>query len=313
MSRRSIALLASATMLFSIMFGAARQATASSGGGSEGYYPVGPQRDVPLSTLEDNGWIRCFSEPYNTDGTSIASIRGECTGTYLIVTGRPVGSSTLSLLAAAPSAEVFAETARNAPHLVNGTYWYFTSYWSMGFSDVELINQDSCDIGADKDYSYSLCWHMDGSDTESLLFGGYLLGNICRYCDVQVDLGDAEGASYLREIYTTNSVPGCALAATVCPTITSSGATRVLGAPGTGYTTAYATYTWYRCGQEGEAVKSAKPPVTCRMISSFKGSAAQMALRPYTITRQDVRAGYLRLAVKVLNTTYYSAAYSTAP
>ena len=119
-------------------------------------------------------------------------------------------------------------------------------------------------------------------------------------------------SDYLREIY--SFTPACGeLDAAICPTIAASGTTQVTGAPGTGYTTAYATYTWYRCGQPGPAVMSARPPVTCRKISSFRGSAAQMALRPYTITRQDVRAGYLRLAVKVLNTTYYSGAYSTAP
>ena len=125
----------------------------------------------------------------------------------------------------------------------------------------------------------------------------------CNPLDVAID--DIEVSGYAAD--------SCALPASVCPTIAASGTTQVTGAPGTGYTTAYATYTWYRCGQPGPAVMSARPPVTCRKISSYRGSAAQMALRPYTITRQDVRAGYLRLAVKVLNTTYYSGAYSTAP
>lgn len=102
----------------------------------------------------------------------------------------------------------------------------------------------------------------------------------------------------------------CALDAGVCPAITEVGANRVTGAPGTDHTTELATYTWLRCRNEGEALESRRAPIDCRVIrSSMRSNAARMANAPYRITGVDRVWGYLRLAVTVGRTTYYSGTY----
>ena len=99
------------------------------------------------------------------------------------------------------------------------------------------------------------------------------------------------------------------LDAAVCPTITDAGTNRVTGAPGTDYTTARATYTWLRCRSEGDAIESRRVPNGCRVIRRVSSTAARMENAPYRISAGDRSWGYLRLAVTVGRTTYYSGAY----
>jgi hypothetical protein len=99
------------------------------------------------------------------------------------------------------------------------------------------------------------------------------------------------------------------LDAAVCPTITDAGTNRVTGAPGSDYTTARATYTWLRCRDAGDAFESRRAPTGCRVIRSTRSTAARMENSPYRISSGDRGWGYLRLAVSVGRTTYYSGAY----
>ena len=74
--------------------------------------------------------------------------------------------SVLPLLAAAPSADVKTETVLDTPHLSNGSYWYFTPEYSIGFSPNASVVQNECDSGVDGwnpnggDQEHRLCWHM---------------------------------------------------------------------------------------------------------------------------------------------------------
>ena len=99
------------------------------------------------------------------------------------------------------------------------------------------------------------------------------------------------------------------LDAAVCPTITDAGTNRVTGAPGSDHTTARAIYTWLRCRNEGAALESRRIPTGCRIIRSARSTAARMENAPYRISAGDRSRGYLRLAVTVGHTTYYSGAY----
>ena len=99
------------------------------------------------------------------------------------------------------------------------------------------------------------------------------------------------------------------LDAAVCPTISDAGTNRVTGAPGSDYTTARATYTWLRCRDAGDAFESRRAPAGCRVIRSTRSTAARMENAPYRVSSGDRGWGYLRLAVTVGRTTYYSGAY----
>jgi hypothetical protein len=140
------------------------------------YYPSGPQYDVPVATLESAGWTRCFQEPYTNMTTTLVALQAACDGDYLILTGRPTGSTTLTILAAAPRADVFTVTAKNEPRLVNGTYWYYTPVeddlaQSMGFSTDAAVSQNSCDIDGDNPPAGALCWHIIDNSNPTLSDG----------------------------------------------------------------------------------------------------------------------------------------------
>ena len=80
--RRITATLASALLGAGLALGSAAPAVAT-GDDSPGYYPYGPQRDVPISTLTDNGWTLCFSEHYNHWGTDMTDVQRDRKSTRL--------------------------------------------------------------------------------------------------------------------------------------------------------------------------------------------------------------------------------------
>ena len=132
------------------------------------YYPTGIQQNVSEQTLRDNGWTLFLEQTY---GTVIGSSGSQLipSGPYVILTGKAVGSSTLPVLAAAPTSQVFAETVINTPQLINGTYWYYTQDNSIGFSPTNIITQvpaDNTDISS----PLRLSWHLLTSQ------GGWRLG-----------------------------------------------------------------------------------------------------------------------------------------
>jgi hypothetical protein len=85
------------------------------------------------------------------------------------------------VLAAAPAADVLGQTTVNTPRLSNGTYWYFTPGYSMGFSDNATVNQNNCDIAAAfqhlGDQSLRLCWHFPWNSASTVLDAGWSLGS----------------------------------------------------------------------------------------------------------------------------------------
>jgi hypothetical protein len=140
------------------------------------YYPSGPQAFVNQSRLD--GWQLCFSDLYGNDTNSLNSILTQCDGDPLMLAGGPTGDPTLTVLAAAPRADVLFDTGESDdPHNANGSGWYFNSNWSWGFAKQgDPIIRDSCDVAADADPGPNpelrLCWHTEGG----FLAGGYRAG-----------------------------------------------------------------------------------------------------------------------------------------
>jgi len=141
------------------------------------YYPSGIQQNVSEQTLRDNGWKLFYQEFYGTPiGNSTTLIRPS--GQYVILSGKAAESSTIMLLAAAPTKDVFTETIINTPQLINGTYWYYTltfiqNFGSIGFAPTNVIMQSSADVvdrGVDP---LRLSWHLDDWPG-----GGYRLGTL---------------------------------------------------------------------------------------------------------------------------------------
>jgi hypothetical protein len=163
------------------------------------YYPSGPQANVDQSQLE--GWEPCFSDLYG-DGTAVLDdILTQCDKDLLLLAGGPTGDSTLTVLAAAPRADVLFDTGQsNTPHDANGTGWYFNDNYSWGFAKQgDPIERDSCDVAAEPSNpgpnpDLRLCWHTDGG----FLDGGYRAGAV-------VDLNAS--TDYTRYIYEAAAPP----------------------------------------------------------------------------------------------------------
>jgi hypothetical protein len=160
------------------------------------YYPSGIQQNVSEQTLRNNGWTLFYEQTYATViGNTTAPIRPS--GQYVILSGKAVGSSNILLAAAAPTAQVFTETVRNTPQLINGTYWYYTlnaapelgpNRGSIGFAPTNLIAQNAADVQDVGTDPLRLSWHLDTANS------GYRLG-----------VGNLNGsASYLRQVWTWN-------------------------------------------------------------------------------------------------------------
>ena len=171
------------------------------------YYPSGILQDVPEQTLIDNGWTLFYEQTYGTIiGNTTTPIRPS--GEYVILAGKALGSSTILLAAAAPTAQVFTETEINTPQLLNGAYWYLTleidrGFGSIGFAPTAEINQASGDIEDNSD-PLRLSWHLNAAS------GGYRLGGINHSNgdegdEIDLNGGDG-GAAYIKQVWTWNGI-----------------------------------------------------------------------------------------------------------
>jgi hypothetical protein len=123
------------------------------------YFPEGPQVDVPVEDLL--GWELCDSRPYSSStGLALSSILAACDKTNLLLACRQTGSGILTVLAAAPRADVLFDTGTgNTPHNANGTGWYFNNDYSWGFADEgDPLSRSQCDTQSSNG-ALRLCWH----------------------------------------------------------------------------------------------------------------------------------------------------------
>ena len=168
------------------------------------YYPSGIQQDVPEQTLIDNGWTLFYEATYSTANSSTGS-EFRPSGSFVIVTGKSVGSNILNTVAAAPTAQVFTETELDTPQLLNGTYWYYTPGESFGYSPTNVVFQVSADTtGCDSELGNAnacasdpsrLSWHITEED------GGFRLGNAG-----WINSDVAGGNLYLKQVWTWNGL-----------------------------------------------------------------------------------------------------------
>jgi hypothetical protein len=191
-----------------ILFGVVAPANAS-----PVYAPVGPQVNVPISTVLAGGWSLCYASPYGSSGQSLSSILGGCSGDLLMMAGGPnVGvndevpaaeavNPMLSVLAWAPTADVtFPTGTGNTGHDANGTTWYYDPNFSWGFAEQGgTLFRNSCDYGdgslGNTPDPLRLCWHTGGGDIQ----GGWRVGT--------VNFLNGEPSGYTRYLFTASSVP----------------------------------------------------------------------------------------------------------
>lgn len=181
-------------LLSALMAVAAMPATAATAA-QPGYFPSGPQANVPKTSL--TGWQECYSGAYNST-TPLSGVLSACDGQYLMLAGSSVGSNTLTLLAAAPRADVLFDTAKNTTtaHQANGSGWYFENDFSWGFAPGgQAIQRAECDVTSG---ALRLCWATNYVEGEGGQPGGlnpgYRLGDV-------LDLYSATGANYTRHVY----------------------------------------------------------------------------------------------------------------
>jgi len=173
------------------------------------YYPNGPQTNVNQAALA--GWTLCYSGPYSDINVALYGPGGIidelCTGDYLMLAGGPTGNPTLTVLAAAPRADVLTDTGapdQTTTHNANGSEWYFNADWSWGFAGGgDAVFKVFCDTGVPTNPELRLCWHSGNGNTG--LYGGWRAG-------VNENLNLS--ADWTRYIYQSNGTPAPALAAT---------------------------------------------------------------------------------------------------
>jgi len=163
------------------------------------YYPAGIQQNVSEQTLLNNGWRLVYESTYSTANSSTGS-EFRPSESFMIVTGKSIGSNVLTTVAAAPTAQVFTETIINTPQLINGTYWYYTPGDSIGYSPTDVISQIPADTTGCTGITRScasdptrLSWHLTG------YAGGFRLGN-AGWINSDADGGNL----YLKQVWTWN-------------------------------------------------------------------------------------------------------------
>jgi len=166
------------------------------------YAPVGPQTDVPVATVTGGGWTECYRDLY-VNTLDADEVLADCPESLLMLSCRPTGSDTLTLLAQGNRSDVTFDTGNNlgVTHIANGVGWYFndTARNSWGFvragDSVEKDNCDTDDSGANDE---RLCWHIQD--------GGYR-------CGVTEDLNESE--SFERIVYMAEPPPPVAMVPTL--------------------------------------------------------------------------------------------------
>ena len=194
------------------------------------YYPSGPQRNVPISTITSGGWTLCWSSLFSATDT-LANIESSCTGNYLLEAGGVSGASSYLLAAAGERSSVLGVTSQNQTNLNNGTYWYYykgsggmMGGGSMGFSPISTIFQNSADCyyngaqncgfssaiveGQDPTVDLRMSWHTNSTS----IIGGWRIGRLTSL-----------STSHVRAIYQSNAMSSAPDAPTSV-TATSTGA-----------------------------------------------------------------------------------------
>lgn len=162
-----------------IIFLYASFAFLSPGANAQTYLPVGPQTNVPVDVVTGGGWHECYRDLYENH-LDADFVLARCPGDKLMLTCRPVGSSSLALLAQADRSDVTFDTGNDSDflHDANGTGWYFNqSLGSWGFvRQGDTVQKENCDTNISGANNERLCWHLNDS-------GGYRCGAVLELND----------------------------------------------------------------------------------------------------------------------------------
>ncbi len=165
------------------------------------YLPVGPQVDVPVSVVSTGGWIECYRDTYDNQ-LNAETVLERCPGDLLMLSCRPTGSSTLTLLAQGAREDVTFDTGENldVTHIANGVGWYFNisapgetepGQNAWGFVRAgDSVRKNNCDTESSGANDERLCWHL-------------LIGEGGYRCGVTEDLN--ESTAFERIVYTTTT------------------------------------------------------------------------------------------------------------
>jgi hypothetical protein len=114
-----------------------------------------------------NGYTTVYDVPYSSATTDliINNIKNACTSSTSLCYGcyNPNNPNTLLVVACGRCLDILTNTIRNSPYYFNGVYWYFTSSWSIGYSSLNDITQNSCDNNDGNSPDKKVCWHLGGS------------------------------------------------------------------------------------------------------------------------------------------------------
>ena len=136
-------------------------------GFTTGWFPHGPQTNVPLANITDLGWDLCYSGSYSSAITASDANRFKdslCTKANIMLGCRDSGTpSTVIALAWASRTCVFADTGYDDKYTTTsceGTEWYFNDRWSMGFArQGDSVFKNSCDYEPSGCNDCRMCWH----------------------------------------------------------------------------------------------------------------------------------------------------------
>ena len=89
------------------------------------YFPYGPQTNVNEDKVTSGGWTKCHSESMDKyPPLVLEAIMRKCSKSQLILGCREVGSSTITLLAAAPNGKEALKITGDNGQIINGSKWY---------------------------------------------------------------------------------------------------------------------------------------------------------------------------------------------
>lgn len=145
--------------------------TLTAAGSASSYYPFGPQANVSASFLASwtPFYVATMAQPLPS---GLAAISALSNFTYWMMAGRVTGSSTYTVLAAAPKSDVlFVVPANNTTHNANGSEWYYTDDWSWGFANAgDSVIRNSADILSTPNGNLRMSLHTHSG------VGGYRVG-----------------------------------------------------------------------------------------------------------------------------------------
>ncbi len=135
---------------------------------AQSFLPVGPQTNVPVDTVTGGGWTECYHDTYG-DHLDADTVLASCPGDLLMLSCRPTGSDTLTLLAQGFRSDVTFDTGVNQDvlHIANGVGWYFNNTGSgedgdsWGFVRAgDSVEKNNCDVDSSGADDERLCWHL---------------------------------------------------------------------------------------------------------------------------------------------------------